>query len=135
VCSILLADARLIRPWGLRTHESTRRHVHEPRYGARVGVGRAIDEHHQRWMLCLAGALFISMLVMWIARHPVFTITAMHVMGEVRHNNEVTLRANVVPRLQGSFFTVDLLRAKASFENVPWVRQAVVRASFPTVCA
>ena len=84
-----------------------------------------------RWMLMLAGVLFVCMLIMWMARHPVFTITGMSVVGEVRHNNEVTLRANVVPRLQGSFFTVDLARAKAAFENVPWVRQAVVQREFP----
>ncbi|MFM7801144.1 MAG: cell division protein FtsQ/DivIB [Limnohabitans sp.] len=84
-----------------------------------------------RWMLLLAGVLFVSMLVMWIARHPVFTITGIRVFGEVRHNNEVTLRANVVPRLQGSFFTVDLARAKETFENVPWIRQAVVQREFP----
>ena len=84
-----------------------------------------------RWLLWIAGMLFFSMCVMWIARHPVFTITGIRVLGEVRHNNEVTLRANVVPRLQGSFFTVDLARAKAAFENVPWVRQAVVQREFP----
>lgn len=82
-------------------------------------------------LLCLACALFVAMGVMWLARHSMFTITGIHVRGEVRHNNEVTLRANVVPRLQGSFFTVDLARAKAAFENVPWVRQAVVQREFP----
>jgi cell division protein FtsQ len=37
----------------------------------------------------------------------------------------------VVPRLQGSFFTVDLMQARAAFENVPWVRKALVRREFP----
>ena len=75
--------------------------------------------------------LCVVMLLWWMVRHPVFDITGISVHGDVRHNNEVTLRANVVPRLQGSFFTVDLGKARASFENVPWVRQAMVQREFP----
>ena len=67
----------------------------------------------------------------WVLRHPLFAITTIQVQGDVRHNNEVTLRANVVPRLQGSFFTVDLAQARTAFENVPWVRKAMVRREFP----
>jgi cell division protein FtsQ len=77
------------------------------------------------------GVMCIVMVLWWIARHPAFAITGISVHGDIRHNNEVTLRANVVPRLQGSFFTVDLAKAKASFENVPWVRQATVQREFP----
>lgn len=76
-------------------------------------------------VVCLGVALW------WMLRHPVFAITAISVQGDVKHNNEVTLRANVVPRLQGSFFTVDLAQARTAFENVPWVRKAMVRREFP----
>ncbi len=75
--------------------------------------------------------LCVVMSLWWAVRHPAFAITGISVHGDIRHNNEVTLRANVVPRLQGSFFTVDLGKARASFENVPWVRQATVRREFP----
>ena len=51
--------------------------------------------------------------------------------GEVAHNNAVTLRANVAPRLSGNFFSLDLAQARAAFEAVPWVRQAMVRREFP----
>jgi len=77
-------------------------------------------------MVATVGAVF-----WWVLRHPVFAIVAIKVQGDVRHNNEVTLRANVVPRLQGSFFTTDLAQAQKAFENVPWVRQALVRREFP----
>ena len=73
----------------------------------------------------------VGVVLWWMLRHPVFAITTISVQGDVRHNNEVTLRANVVPRLQGSFFTVDLVQAKTAFENVPWVRKAMVRREFP----
>jgi cell division protein FtsQ len=77
----------------------------------------------------VAGCL--GVVLWWMLRHPVFAISAISVQGDVRHNNEVTLRANVVPRLHGSFFTVDLAQAQKAFENVPWVRQAMVRREFP----
>jgi len=67
----------------------------------------------------------------WLARLPQFDIRAIAVTGDVAHSNVVTLRANVAPRLSGTFFSVDLARARAAFEAVPWVRQAVVRRDFP----
>ncbi len=81
-------------------------------------------------VLVLSGML-VAVMVWWMLRHPVFALSAISVQGDVRHNNAVTLRANVVPRLQGSFFTVDLMQARSAFENVPWVRQAMVRREFP----
>ncbi len=72
-----------------------------------------------------------SGLLWWVVRHPVFALTNITVQGDIRHNNAVTLRANVVPHLRGGFFTVDLMQAKAVFEDVPWVRRAMVRREFP----
>ncbi len=67
----------------------------------------------------------------WLLRHPLFAIQAITVQGEVTRNNAITLRANVVPQLQGNFFTMDLSRTKEAFEAVPWVRAAVVHRDFP----
>lgn len=85
-----------------------------------------------------ASALFVVFALMvvvalagWAARHPVFAIRGIAVTGEVTHNNALTLRANVAPRLSGTFFTLDVTRARLAFESVPWVRQAVVRREFP----
>jgi cell division protein FtsQ len=69
--------------------------------------------------------------VMWIARHPLFAIGGIAVTGEVTHNNAVSLRANVAPRLHGTFFTLDLTATRQAFESVPWVRHAIVRREFP----
>jgi cell division protein FtsQ len=80
-------------------------------------------------------AVFVLMLLgggaWWFLRHPLFEIQAITVQGEVTRNNGITLRANVVPQLQGNFFTMDLDRAKEAFEAVPWVRGAVVHRDFP----
>ena len=75
--------------------------------------------------LVLAGtALFVS-------RHAAFALRGITISGDVTHNNALTLRANVAPHLSGTFFTLDLGRARSAFEAVPWVRQAVVQREFP----
>jgi cell division protein FtsQ len=60
-----------------------------------------------------------------------FDIQAITVNGDSRHNNSLTLRANVAPRIAGTFFTVDLARVRTAFEAAPWVRRAVVHREFP----
>ena len=89
-------------------------------------------------MNTLATALFVLFAVMlagavasWVLSFKAFSIQGITVTGEVTHNNAVTLRANVAPRLSGTFFTLDLGQARHVFEAVPWVRQAVVRREFP----
>lgn len=67
----------------------------------------------------------------WVLRHPAFAIGRIVVEGELVHNNAVTLRANVGPHLVGNFFSVDLRAAREAFEQVPWVRRALVRREFP----
>ena len=91
-----------------------------------------------KWMNALANLLllgFMGMLIgaalWWGVRHTHFSLQRITVDGDVAHSNEVTLRANVAPRLSGNFFTMDLAQARASFEAVPWVRRAVVRREFP----
>lgn len=83
-------------------------------------------------VLLLAFALLVAAaLAGWAMRHPAFAIRGITVMGEVTHNSAATLRANVAPQLGGTFFTLDLTRARQAFEAVPWVRHAVVRREFP----
>lgn len=75
--------------------------------------------------------LALSVLLGWAAQQPLFAVRAIAVTGDVTHNNAVTLRANVAPQLKGTFFTLDLDRARLAFEALPWVRKAVVRREFP----
>ena len=77
------------------------------------------------------GVLALGALAGWVGNHALFAIRAITVQGDVSHNNAVTLRANVLPRLGGSFFTLDLAQPRESFQAVPWIRQAVVRREFP----
>ncbi len=77
-----------------------------------------------------AGLALVAALA-WAARSPLFAIRAIEVTGDVSHNNGITLRANVAPRLTGTFFTLDLAQARQLFEAAPWVRKAVVKRDFP----
>ncbi len=82
-------------------------------------------------LLVAFAMLVLGALSGWVLRHPVFAIRGIAVGGDVTHNNAVTLRANVAPRLSGTFLTIDLTAARLAFEAVPWVRHAVVRREFP----
>ena len=76
-------------------------------------------------------AILLALAFAWLMRQPLFNLSAIEVQGDLTHNNAVTLRANVAPRLAGNFLTVDLGRTRAAFEAVPWVRRAVVQRDFP----
>ena len=91
-----------------------------------------------RLMNATASALFVALAALglaavlwWGLRHPMFSIVAIQVQGDLTHNNAVTLRANVAHRLSGNLFTLDLAAARTAFEGVPWVRKALVRREFP----
>ncbi len=83
---------------------------------------------------CMVVALVTGALVggLWgLVQLPAFALRGITVHGDVEHNNEVTLRANVVTKFTGNFFTVDLARVRSAFESVPWVRLASVQREFP----
>jgi cell division protein FtsQ len=64
---------------------------------------------HVASSLMLAGLLVgVVATSLWaLTRLPTFALAGITVLGDVEHNNAVTLRANVVTRLSGNFFTAD----------------------------
>ena len=94
-----------------------------------------VDVRIMQWtsltLFALAFLLCISSGIVWLLRHPAFAIQGIHVKGNVTHSNVVTLRANVLPQLSGNFFTLNLLQARQAFEQIPWIRSALVRREFP----
>lgn len=83
-------------------------------------------------VLFLAFALLVlGALAGWVVRHPAWAVRGITVTGDVSHHNAATLRANVAPLLQGTFFTMDMSATRHAFESLPWVRQAIVRREFP----
>lgn len=79
----------------------------------------------------LAAVTLLAAAGWWVIRAPWWTIRAVELHGDLQRNSAATLRANTLPRLQGTFLTLDLARARAVFESVPWVRRAVVRRVWP----
>ncbi|MGA8783983.1 MAG: cell division protein FtsQ/DivIB [Polaromonas sp.] len=75
--------------------------------------------------------MVLALAATWLMRQSLFNLNAIQVQGDLTHNNAVTLRANVAPKLAGNFLTVDLAFTRAAFEAVPWVRRAVVQREFP----
>ena len=77
--------------------------------------------------LCLLAAAGLQRL----ARLPFFNLSEVQLEGDLQRNNIATVRAHILPRLEGGYFMLDLQKARGVFEDVPWVRQAVVRRVWP----
>jgi cell division protein FtsQ len=91
-----------------------------------------------RWMTAATSALVVvalgivaAALLTVLARQPFFTIRKLTLEGDLQRNNLATVRANVLPRVTGGYFHVDLRKSRDVFESVPWVRKAVVRRVWP----
>jgi cell division protein FtsQ len=85
-----------------------------------------------RAMLLVFVLLALAYFARWVMQRPVFSISGLTVLGDVRHSNAPTLRARVMPHIQGTFLTVDLPAVQRVFEAQPWVRRAVVQREFPS---
>lgn len=83
-------------------------------------------------LLCAALLVaLVAMTVWWVVRLPVFALRGIQVEGDVGRNSVASLRANALPRLTGSFLSLNLQQARAAFEAVPWVRRAQLQRVWP----
>lgn len=89
-------------------------------------------------MNAISVALMLSTLALgiwagisWTTKHARFAVRSITVVGDTQYNNNATVRANVLPKLRGSFLTMDLNAGRSAFEQLPWVRRAVVQRDLP----
>ncbi len=67
----------------------------------------------------------------WLLHRPWWSIRSVRVQGTLHHVSVAALRSIALPQVQGNWFTVGLGRVQHAFEEVPWVRKAVVQRVWP----
>ncbi len=67
----------------------------------------------------------------WLLQRPWWSIRSVRVEGSLQHVSATSLRSQALPRVQGNWFTVSLGAVQQAFEQVPWVRKAVVQRVWP----
>ncbi|CUA95781.1 cell division protein FtsQ/DivIB [Thiomonas bhubaneswarensis] len=67
----------------------------------------------------------------WLMQRNWWDIRAVQLQGDLQRISPVTVRAEALPKLQGNFLTINLAQAQRVFEDVPWVRTAVVQRLWP----
>lgn len=82
-------------------------------------------------LLVLAAGALLAMALLAVSRSPLFNIRAISLEGDLQHNTVPLVRAIVLPRLNGNYFSLNLREARRAFESVPWVRRATVRRVWP----
>lgn len=95
----------------------------------------AMDLRLMNGLTVLLFAVFLGSVAVavtrWASNRAAFSLQGITVQGDVGHANVPTVRAHVVSRVAGTFFSVDLARTRSVLETMPWVRHAVVHRDFP----
>ena len=82
--------------------------------------------------LALITALGLAWAVaVWIVRQPAFAFRDVVVATKLERTNAAHLEAVIRDELTGTFFTMDLERARTALAQVPWVRGVALRRQWP----
>jgi len=79
----------------------------------------------------MAVAALACATLAWLARQPIFAFREVVVTSPLARANGAYLEAGVRSELAGTFFTLDLNRARAALAHVPWVRSVGLRRQWP----
>lgn len=86
-------------------------------------------------LVAMAGIVLLAGAGIWFVQRPWFDLRQIDLRaadgGGLRHVNANAVRAALLGRLSGNFFTLDLERARRVFESVPWVAAVSVRRGWP----
>jgi len=79
----------------------------------------------------IAGAFLLWGVLALAVRQPAFAFREVVVRGSLGHVSAAHLEAVVRDELAGTFFTMNLERARTSLARVPWVRSVALRRQWP----
>jgi len=79
----------------------------------------------------LALLIFILAGLKLLFRPDLFPLREITVRGSLRHTSAAQIERATRGRIEGNFFSVDLAAVRAGIEQLPWVRQVVVRRVWP----
>lgn len=82
-------------------------------------------------LYALAMVAVLYTLVYVVVHLPIFPLREIKVDGELSHVNRAQIRLIASQHLKGNFFTLDLEKARAAFEKLPWARKVSVRRQWP----
>ncbi len=82
-------------------------------------------------LLGLAFLLVLYASFVFVVHLPVFPLREVKIVSELQHVQRAEIEAVVKRDLGGTFFTIDLARARKGFESIPWVRKADLRRKWP----
>jgi cell division protein FtsQ len=94
------------------------------------------DDAKQMNALAITLALITCVCLAWAAvayvvRLPAFEFNEVVVAAPLARANGAQLEAVIRDELAGTFFTMDLARARSTLKNVPWVRDVALRRQWP----
>jgi cell division protein FtsQ len=86
----------------------------------------------------IANTLFVAAMLLvsyaalrYAVRLPAFPLREVLITHALAHVTPEQIEAIVAREVKGNFFTLDLERARAGFEKLPWVRNVNVRRQWP----
>jgi len=82
-------------------------------------------------LAALAAAALAWGALAWAARQPQFAFREVVVRGALEHASVARFEGVIRDELAGTFFTMDLGRARAALGRVPWVRSVALRRQWP----
>lgn len=80
----------------------------------------------------LAVVLLGYACIQWLIQRPVFELKRVELTGDVARINTIAFKANVLPKIEGTFFSANLQKVRELVEAQPWVRKAVVQRTWPS---
>src|SRR5688572_20612905 len=82
-------------------------------------------------LFAIAAVLVAGAILLRVSQLPEFALREVRVGGELKHVTRGEIEDVVRREVRGTFFTLDLGRARAAFERLPWVRIVAVRRQWP----